>query len=110
MIKISGVVVLGKKKGTDLGFPTANIKLTEKLESGIYSGQAVVSGKRYRSAIFISERKNILETHILNFSGNLYGEKIEVLVKDKIRKARVFENDEDLRNQIKKDIEKIKKL
>jgi FAD synthase len=110
MIKVSGIVISGKKKGSKLGFSTANIKLKNKAESGVYSGHVVICGKKYKSAIFIQRRKNILEAHILGFSGNLYGKEIEVLVKNKIRDVKTFKSDEDLKKQIKKDIKIIKEL
>ncbi len=105
---VAGIVIKGKKKGRILGFPTANIKLKKKLEGGVYCGEAYFSKKKYCCAVFISESGKILEAHVLNFKGDLYGNKIEVKIIRKIREIRKFNSDVCLIEQIKKDIEKIK--
>lgn len=103
-MKINGVVIKGKNKGKALGFPTANIKIGGECESGVYGGFVFVNEKKYKAAIFIGRDKKILEAHILDFSGNLYGRKIEVEAVEKIREARSFKGDEELREQIAIDI------
>lgn len=109
MKKITGIVVEGKKLGRSLGFPTANVKLRERLESGIYAGFVALEGKKRVSAIFISADEPLLEAHILDFEGDLYGKEIEVEILDKIRDSVKFESEDKLIEQIKLDILNIKK-
>jgi len=107
---VAGIVIEGQKKGRILSFLTANIKLKEKLDSGVYSGEAYFFKKKYRCAVFIPENGRILEAHILGFEGNLYGEKIKVRIIKKIRDIMKFNSDDCLMRQIRKDIEVIKKI
>lgn len=106
---IKGAVIRGKGKGKILGFPTANIEFSSNLPSGVYGGKVNIGGKRYRAAIFYGEGKKILEAHVLDFSGDLYGQIIEVEVAEKIREVKKFEAEKELKEQIVKDIKQIRK-
>jgi riboflavin kinase / FMN adenylyltransferase len=103
-MKIKGLVIKGRAKGKKLGFPTANVKLDKKLESGVFAGTVILGEKKYKAAIFVGSEGDILEAHILDFSGDLYGKEIEVIIKDKLRDIKRFNSDEELVEQIKKDI------
>ena len=109
MIKIIGKVIKGKGEGKKLGFPTANLALGNDFrgESGVYAGYAYFGGKNYKSAIFIGSERNILEAHILDFNGDLYGREMVIEIGQKIRKVMKFENSEDLKKQIARDIKKM---
>jgi riboflavin kinase/FMN adenylyltransferase len=108
--KISGVVIKGKQKGRQIGFPTANISLTEcKFESGVYVGKTVLDGKEYTAAIFVPDSGDLLEAHILDFEGDLYGEEMEIEIGQKIREVVRFESEKDLISQILKDLFQIRK-
>ena len=102
-MRIKGIVIKGKDKGRALGYPTANMEINGKLESGVYTGKVFLNGKEFIAGIFI--HKNILEAHILNFSGDLYEEEIEVEIGEKIREVRKFENDEEVQRQIRRDLD-----
>ena len=102
--RISGKVVRGKRKGKTLGFPTVNIELREKIESGVYAGSVNVGGRNYKAGIFVNTEKTLLEAHIIGFSGDLYGKEIKVGLGKKIREVMKFESEEELKEQIKKDI------
>jgi len=106
MIKISGIVINGLGKGNNLGFPTANLKVKEKLEDGVYAGKVFLNNKEYKAGIFI--REDILEAHILDFKGDLYGKKIEVKIGKKIREVMKFKSDEELMKQVADDLKYIK--
>jgi riboflavin kinase/FMN adenylyltransferase len=103
-ILIRGKVIEGKKKGKTLGFPTANVVLTAPIESGVYAGSVIVEGQEFKAGIFVSPDGELLEAYIIDFSGDLYGKEIEVRISKKIRDVRKFENNEELKEQIKKDI------
>lgn len=113
-MKIRGVVIRGKNKGEKIGFPTINLQIEkdckDSLESGTYAGKVFLEGDHKKAAIFIGLDKNILEAHILDFAGNLRGEIIEVEIGEKIRDVEKFDTDEDLTEQISKDVEKIKNI
>ena len=116
-MRISGKVVQGKGKGKKLGFPTINIELREKIDSGVYAGKVITrelgaNGKRMRTnmwpaGIFIGKNKKILEAYLIDFSGDLYGKEMSVTIREKMRDVMKFENDEKLKKQIKEDIELI---
>src|SRR3989344_2370267 len=94
---VKGIVIRGKSEGRKLGFPTANVLLAHKgeVKSGVYKGIAHLevqppsglSGPagEYLAALFVDEKEEILEAHILDFEGDLYGKEIEVEIKEKIR-------------------------
>ncbi len=105
---IEGKVIRGDKRGREIGFRTANIVLNRKLESGVFSGVAKVKKKKYQAVIFVGRSGKILEAHLLNFSGDLYGKKITVKIINKIRKVMDFKNGEELRRQIKEDIRNLR--
>jgi riboflavin kinase/FMN adenylyltransferase len=109
-MKIKGTVIKGKQKGQGLGFPTVNIEYENGLASGVYSGKVNFQGKEYQAAIFYGNNKKIIEAHLLDFSGDLYGQEIEIEIEKKIREVIRFENIEELKKQIAKDIEQIKIL
>ncbi len=85
---ISGCVVEGDRLGRQLGFPTANLDGTGLVlpPNGVYSGCAKLRGQLYRVALNIGFRPTIapgapqlrVEAHLLDFTGNLYGEELEV--------------------------------
>lgn len=104
MLKIEGVVVKGKQQGKLLGFPTANLKVKTKLSSGIFTGEVFLDNQKYKAAIFIPKEGNFVEAHILNFSSDIYRKTIKVLIGKKIREVKKFQNDTELKEQIKKDL------
>lgn len=114
---VSGEVVQGRKQGRTLGFPTANIILSEnkiKFKRGVYSTVTEVDGVLYKSftnygsAPTFDFCKDIIETHLLNFSGDLYGKKITVYFKDFIREIIKFESKQQLIEQLQNDLKVIK--
>lgn len=107
---LSGRVIKGRRKGTRLGFPTANIRLDENIESGVYAGFATVDSKKHEAGIFVGNNSKILEAHLIGFSGDIYGKEIEIEMGQRVRNAGKFKNDEDLKEQIKMDVELISKL
>lgn len=109
--KIVGIVVKGKQKGRELGFPTANLVLFDSaIQSGVYAGKVNFDGGEYVAAIFVSEACDLLEAHILDFQGDLYGKEIEVTVGQKIREVIKFESEKELVNQISKDLLQIRNV
>ena len=111
--KIGGKIIASDRRGRILGFPTANldIKLQQALPgNGIYATITQVDDKQFPSATNIGTRptfgegeKNV-ETHLLNYKGDLYGKEIRVEFMQKLRDEQRFPSSEELKAQIRKDI------
>jgi riboflavin kinase/FMN adenylyltransferase len=76
--------------------------------SGIYAARVVIEGKQYPTAVFADEKRDVLEAHILDKNLDLYGKEITIELLQKLRDAKTFSNDEDLRAAIADDIEKVR--
>ena len=117
---ILGKVIKGENRGNKLGFPTANIELIDDYvlpKTGVYKTYTKVDGKIYKSATnigynptFNKENKTLkIETYILDFKENIYGETIEIYFKKHIRDDIKFNNIKNLIEQMKLDIKEISK-
>ena len=83
---VKGKVLKGNKKAGKIGFPTANIKNTEKVLPGIYAGLVTVAKKTHDAVLYVGTNSiDTLEAHLLDFKGDLYGKEISVEVLEKIR-------------------------
>lgn len=117
---ITGIVVKGDQYGRVLGFPTANLEKasrgqvgTKSLPPGIYAGYTTLSDKkRYASAIVITPPDILekIETHLISFQGNLYGQKIILELVEFIRPYKKFDTQAELIKNIEKDIQKTKQI
>jgi riboflavin kinase / FMN adenylyltransferase len=116
LYKISGRVGIGEKRGKQLGFPTANMRLHKKIPQGIYAAQVSINGKSYNAATFVGSAKTFMQTQvqvesfIFDFSGNIYGKWITVRLFERIRTNKKFNSVDDLVIQMHKDVEKIKEF
>ena len=112
-MKIKGTVINGKNKGEKIGFPTVNLTLGNEIDGlsdGVYAGKIMLEDQEKKVAIFIDIANKLFEAHIIDFSGNLRGEMVEIVIEDKIREPIKFTNDHELIKKIKEDIEIIKNL
>ena len=105
--KISWIVQSGKQLWRTIGFPTANISLWENsdISEWTYKINVIIDGKIFAWVGACMKYQNIFESHIFDFSWDLYGKNIEVMILYKIRENRKFESFEELKNQIQKDKE-----
>ncbi len=113
--KISNVVVKDKMLGRTLGFPTANMIPDKALllpKNGVYGTNTLAGGKRYPSitnvgaALTVSEGEPVrIETYIIGFEGDLYGQTLEVEFLTKIRDTEHFDGLDSLKSQLEKDVE-----
>ena len=110
MEKIIGKVIHGEGKTRKIGYPTANIKLSKKIDPGVYAGKVKYCRKKYLGAVFISKDKEMLFVHMLDFEGDLYGKEIEIEIGKRIRNGRKFVSEDDAKEQIGKDVEAIRKI
>jgi riboflavin kinase/FMN adenylyltransferase len=107
-MRYPGTVRSGRGDGQKLGFPTANIPLLDFLEEGIYAGRVYVGDREYPAAIYVDTQRGLLESHLLDFEGDLYGKNIEVELLEKIRDAVAFLDESDARTTIAADVQKVR--
>ena len=109
--RVSGEVVGGFKRGTGLGFPTANIALAPgtALAHGIYAARVYADGQVYGGAAYLGTRPTfddgapMLEVFLFDFDGDLYGREIAVELIGHVREDAKFASIEALKEQIAKD-------
>jgi len=115
--KLNAEVVSADKRGQRLGFPTANLDIRPGQAlpgNGVYATITQLDGKQFASATNIGTRptfesgKKTVETHLLDYEGNLYGKELQVKFIRKLREEKRFARAKELSAQIKKDIEKVK--
>ena len=127
---ITGKVVEGKKLGTQLGFPTANIQVEENYKlipaKGIYAvhvaferATPLPSGERRGVGLGMlsigtsptfDDGELSIEVNILNFEKNIYGERITIYFKHRLRDELKFNSADELVKQMEKDREETKKI
>jgi riboflavin kinase / FMN adenylyltransferase len=117
-IALTGRVIPGEKRGRELGFPTANIRLNRQMAyEGVFAAQASFEGKILKGIANIGTRptfhqtKNrFLEVYLFDFYGDLYGKRLQIELIHKIRDEMRFESLEKLKTQIAEDILAAKKI
>ena len=107
---VEGITKKGTRRSGKLGFPSANISCPASLPGGIYAGEVLWKGVAYPAALYKGNGKSELEAHILDFSGDLYGEKLVMIAREKVREEKIFPNDEALAAAVAQDIADIRKL
>ena len=112
-----GVVVKGDQRGRLLGFPTANVEISNQIcvpADGVYAGwYRRPDGSRHACALNLGRRPtfyehadhSLLEAHLLDFSDDLYGERAHVEFTDFLRSERKFDGIDALVSQLKRDVE-----
>jgi len=114
-VSVLGTVVAGVGRGKGLGFPTANLDPHNEAipPSGVYVAGARLNGRHYGGVLNIGSRptffgsgkkpRKVIEVHIFDFNGRLYGEDMEVVFFKKIREEKRFAGEAELVKRIKKD-------
>jgi riboflavin kinase/FMN adenylyltransferase len=110
---VEGPVVRGAERGVQLGFPTANIQPHNRVipKGGVYVTATLIDGQWRRSVTnigtrptFESDAKSSIETHVLNWSGDLYGDVVRVRFLHRLRNEKRFSSTDELKNQITRDV------
>ena len=109
--EIEAVVEAGDRLGRKLGFPTANLRLGETLHPafGIYAAQASIDGRWLDAVVSlgirptVADRGVLLEVHIFDFAGDLYGKPLRVRLIDYLRPEAKFPDLDALKRQIAQD-------
>lgn len=112
---LSGLVVKGDQRGRTIGFPTANIEPadTHKLvpARGVYITMTRVNGAEHRSMTNIGTRPTVdatsehIETHLISYDGDLYGQHVTLHFHKRLRDERKFESLDALKKQLEHDKE-----
>jgi riboflavin kinase / FMN adenylyltransferase len=116
---VDGRVVAGAGRGADLGYPTANLAVSERLllpKAGIYAGAAVVRGSRHVAAISVGTSPTFggeplhVEAFLLDFQGDVRGEPMAVEFWEWLREEERFDTAMDLVRQMKDDVERTRAI
>jgi riboflavin kinase / FMN adenylyltransferase len=109
---VEGRVVHGEERGRTIGFPTANLHPQNRVipRSGVYVTATLIEGAWRRSVTNVGTRPTFeedaeptVETYVLNWSGNLYGDVVRVRFLHRLREERRFASVEELKKQIELD-------
>lgn len=114
---VSGVVMKGDQRGRTIGFPTANVDVQPELAlpaDGVYAAWYLLpDGSRHRAAVNVGKRptfyvdadRSLVEAHLIDFHGDLYGQIGRVEFVKMIRTEQRFDGIESLKAQLTADIE-----
>ncbi len=113
---VDGTVVEGRRLGRTFGFPTLNLALDNELlpSRGVYVTAVWIPSKRQvlPSVTNIGIRPTVssqhtvtIESHVLDFAGNVYGERVRLFFFARVRAERAFPTSEELMEQIRRDVE-----
>ena len=120
--ELRGVVVQGDQRGRTLGFPTANVALPAELAlpaDGIYAGTFIgADGVERMTAINLGRRPtfyeeaehSLLEAHVLDFDGDLYGQTVSVRFVERLRGEEKFASVEALVEQMRADCDQARRV
>lgn len=113
-IVLSGTVEHGKALGRTVGMPTANLRVDEGCilpEAGVYATVSEIDGEKHLSVTNIGVRPSVddspvwtVESHIVGFSGDLYGEKLTLTVLQRIRSQMKFSSLDEVKKQVEADV------
>ena len=111
---VSGMVVRGARRGHELGFPTANLALDDRLitpANGVYAARALWEDANHAGVVNVGKRptfehdgQTIVEAHILDFTGDLYGKNVRVEFVERLRPEQRFESVSALIAQMETDV------
>ena len=110
-------IVKGKQKGRELGFPTANMVLSQekmKIKSGVYLTLSIINGNVYPAITNVGAQPTfdgenyVIESYFHGFNGDLYDKILSVYFVDYIRDIKRFDSVKQLKEQLKKDLELLK--
>ena len=116
--RVRGVIAQGAARGRTIGFPTANLEgITTLLPpDGVYAGTCTIAEKTYPAAINLGpnptfgEAARKFEAHLLGFTGDLYGQTLDVDFLARVRDVMRFESSDALKQQLNHDLETVRAL
>jgi len=121
--EFAGTVVAGDRRGRVLGFPTANVEPDGPVAlpaDGVYAGRVeLADGSSHVAAISIGRRPTyyhdedaarLVEAYLLDFDGDLYGQRVRVHVGEAVRGQLRFTSDDELVARIRDDVDAVRSL
>jgi len=116
--RLHGVVSPGAKRGADLGFPTANLEQVKTVLpcEGVYAAIGLVGETQFPAAVNIGPNPTFgdyrpkLETHLIGYTGDLYGAEIDVEFVERLRPTTSFAGVHELKEQLARDVEQAQAL
>jgi len=119
LFSLSGQVVSGDRRGSSLGFPTANLDLMAEQalpSDGVYATITHTDDNSLPSVTNIGVRptfggsKRLVETYILDFEGDLLGRRLTIDLVDKLRDEKRYDDVEELKAQMARDVDKARQI
>jgi riboflavin kinase / FMN adenylyltransferase len=119
---VTGTIIEGRKLGRTLGFPTANIKPDSQYKllpnNGVYAVDVQLDDRFYKGMLSIGSNPTVnediklrsIEVYILDFDTDIYGKKISVIFRKRLRDEKKYDNIKQLTDQMKKDLLETKRL
>jgi riboflavin kinase/FMN adenylyltransferase len=116
---LDGVIVEGKRRGREIGFPTANLRTENELlpPHGVYATTLTVDGVVHAGITNIGLRPTFddtvvptVETYVIRFSGDLYGREVQLGFVQRLRDERRFDDVDALKSQIEADVRRAERL
>lgn len=118
---LEGIVVHGKQLGRQLGYPTANLGLEELKGEvppmGVYAARCrLADGRAFTAMVNVGFRPTVdqlshrlsIEAHLLDFEGDLYGQRLQLSIQSRIRDERKMETIDELKAQLTEDLASVK--
>jgi riboflavin kinase/FMN adenylyltransferase len=112
---VEGMVVRGAERGAGLGFPTANLHPQNRVipRTGVYVTATLIDDQWRRSVTnigtqptFDSDNESSVETFVMNWSGDLYGDVLRVRFLHRLRDEKKFSSVDELKSQIERDVKR----
>jgi len=109
--RLEGKIIEGNHLGMQIGFPTANLEVNDKSKiipgEGVYASYVYWKQRKYEGMVYVGKRPTVtidgekrIEVHLFNFSGDLYGETLQLEFVEFLREDKRFERVETLKNQL----------
>jgi riboflavin kinase/FMN adenylyltransferase len=117
--RVAGSVGRGAGRGAGLGFPTANLEDIGTLipadgvyaaMAGLESGRAVLAAVHVGANVTFGEEGRVVEAHLLDFRGDLYGQRMSLDFLGFVRGSRKFEGVGELLEQMVRDVERVREI
>jgi riboflavin kinase / FMN adenylyltransferase len=119
--EVRGLVTMGDGRGRELGYPTANVHVDQNIlmpTFGVYAGEYVMPDRSVLPAMiswgtrptFYEDGAQLLEAHVFDFEGDLYGQHASVRFRSKLRGQQRFDSAEALIEQMDRDAEQARSL
>jgi riboflavin kinase/FMN adenylyltransferase len=113
-----GKVIHGHARGKGLGFPTANLEISQDLypNDGVYAANVIIDERRYAGVVNIGtnptfgDEQLAVEVFLFDYQGDLYGKELQVALVDKLRDEQTFPSVDLLVHQIEQDIQRAKEI